>query len=105
MPEDFATIVRLVIEEGGERHHEARPEDFGAGSGRLAMFRRCLAVLVRRYPEVRVSLSGSDEALSQLGLAPGAAIPVAGDVVHVRAGLTDAPDRVRLTFTRRHPPP
>jgi hypothetical protein len=101
MTDSFATIVRLVLEEGGERHHEVKPEDFGQGAGRLNMFRRCLVLLVARYPEVRISISGPVEALYELGLIPGAALPVGGDLVHVRAGLTTEPGRVRLSFTRR----
>lgn len=101
MPERFDAMIRDVLERGVPAHHEVSPEEFGPPQGRLGLFRDCLRVLVRRYPAVRIVLSGSRAALLEMGLAPGADILIDAQFVTAVVGPTDRDACLRLTFSRR----
>lgn len=62
------------------------------------MFRQCLEMLVMRYPEIGIVISGTSSALISLGLVPGTHILIAGRPFRAHSGTTVEPGAVRLTF-------
>lgn len=101
MPERFDTLIAAVMNGGGEQFHEAKPADFGPFSARRTMFLRCLEVVARRYPEIRMTISGERTALIDMGLMPNGDILIEGRLYRTWAGPTSEPGTVRLTFSRR----
>jgi hypothetical protein len=101
VPERFDQLIESVVRDGTDHHHDAMPADFGPMSGRLEMFIRCLEVVSKRYPDIRIRLSGERSALMDLGLVPDGEFLVGKRLY--RAHVTPPgplPGAVRLTFSR-----
>lgn len=92
MPERFDALITAAIN-GDEQFHEVKPSDFGAFGGQRTMFMRCLEVLVRRYPRVRMIITGGRNALMDMGLMPNGEILVEGQLLRTWTGPTAEPAR------------
>lgn len=57
-------------------------------------------MLVQRFPQLTVELSGSLDALRKFGLTPGRSLPIGPTTILVRFGRTDRLGALRLHFSR-----
>lgn len=97
----FDDLIRTVLGTGIEAYHEVKPADFGEAAGRRTMFLQCVEVIMQRYPELRITLSGDRAALIDMGLSPDGDVLIGQQVYRTPVGPTFEPGRVRLTFAPR----
>lgn len=68
-----------VLVSGQARHHD----DFGEAGNRGAMLRRCLDLVMARYPQIEITIGGTLDGLREFGLVSGAPLHVAKGAVAV----------------------
>jgi len=99
VPDRFESIVDSVLASGEARHHDVRPSDFGEVGGRIAMLRRCLDLVMARYPRIEIAIGGTLDGLREFGLVAGVPLHVAKGAVSVGMLPLEGSLNVRLSFS------